>query len=188
MIGLAVGIDYALFIVSRYRQNLGEGYERQKSVALAMGTAGGAVLFAGVTVIIALCGLSLVGVPFLGVMGDAAAVMVLIVLLVSLTAVPAVLTLTGSHITPKQKKKISVKSENESKNSNSNLWGRVVTGHPIIVIISVLTLTILLAYSALDLELGLPDNGMMQKVLQHEKDMIFCLKALEKEVTVRFML
>lgn len=64
MIGLAVGIDYALFIISRYRQLLAEGYELKEAAARAVATAGSAVLFAGVTVVIALCGLVLVGIPF----------------------------------------------------------------------------------------------------------------------------
>lgn len=104
MVGLAVGIDYALFIISRYRQNLWEDGDLEEAAALAMGTAGSAVLFAGTTVIIALCGLSLVGVPFLGVMGRVAAAMVAVVVMVSLTTVPACLRLAGHHIRPKKKK------------------------------------------------------------------------------------
>ncbi|MDT8717767.1 MMPL family transporter [Clostridium sp. 19966] len=163
MVGLAVGIDYALFIISRYRQNLSEGYDMKEAAAIAMGTAGSAVLFAGVTVIIALCGLSLVGVPFLGVMGKVAAFMVLIVVMVSLTAVPAVIRLAGRHIQPRKKNKNEVKEKNNLKVSNSNFWGRLVIKHPIIMIISVILLTVLLGYSAPDMELGLPDNGMLPK-------------------------
>lgn len=169
MVGLAVGIDYALFIISRYRQNLAEGYGLQEAAALAMGTAGGAVLFAGTTVIIALCGLSLVGVPFLGVMGRAAAVMVFIVVMVSLTAVPAVISLCGHHISPKKRPKASVNTKYKDKNKKSNFWGRLVTKHPIIMIAVVLVITISIAYSALDLELGLPDNGMMKKTSTERK-------------------
>lgn len=169
MIGLAVGIDYALFIISRYRQNLSEGYELQEAAALAMGTAGSAVLFAGTTVIIALCGLSVVGVPFLGVMGDVAAAMVFVVVMVSLTAVPAVISLAGHHISPKKKRKVSTISVSRDKNQQSNLWGRIVTKYPIITIIIVLAITVSIGYSALDLQLGLPDNGMMQKTSTERK-------------------
>lgn len=169
MVGLAVGIDYALFIISRYRQNLGNGYESQEAAALAMGTAGSAVLFAGTTVIIALCGLSLCKVPFLGIMGKAAAGVVLAVVMVSLTTVPAVISLAGNHIHPKQKNKISTKAATKGKNEKSNLWGRVVTKYPVITIIFVLVLTGLIGYSAIDLELGLPDNGMMQKTTTERK-------------------
>lgn len=81
MIGLDVGIDYALFIISRYRENLSERYAPKEAVSRAMATAGSAVLFAGVTVIIALSGLSLVGVPFLKVMGLGGAAVVLFVVM-----------------------------------------------------------------------------------------------------------
>ncbi|WP_160680594.1 MMPL family transporter [Clostridium sp. C8-1-8] len=162
MVGLAVGIDYALFIISRYRQNLSEHYESEEAVALAMGTAGSAVLFAGITVIIALFGLSLVGVPFLGVMGRVAAVMVLLVVIVSLTTVPACIRLAKKRIHP-----VKIKASTEARSSRTeikpNLWGKVVTRHPIIMIISTLLLTVMLGYSAKDLELGLPDNGMLPK-------------------------
>lgn len=74
MIGLAVGIDYALFIVSRYRNELASGEDRERAAARAVGTAGSAVVFAGLTVIVALAGLTVVGIPFLGEMGIAAAI------------------------------------------------------------------------------------------------------------------
>ena len=73
MLGLAVGIDYSLFISSRHRSQLAEGMDQEESVARATATAGSAVLFAGATVVIALAGSSLVGVPFLTAMGLAAA-------------------------------------------------------------------------------------------------------------------
>ena len=73
MLGLAVGIDYALFILSRHRQNLDDGMEPREAAAQATGTAGSAVVFAGATVVIALVGLSVVNIPFLTVMGLAAA-------------------------------------------------------------------------------------------------------------------
>lgn len=104
MIGLAVGIDYALFIISRYRENLAEGYDRQESLARAMATAGSSVLFAGVTVIIALSGLSLVGVPFLRTMGLDAAAVVLLAIISSLTAVPAFISIAKDRISIYKKK------------------------------------------------------------------------------------
>lgn len=91
MIGLAVGIDYALFIVSRYRHELAEGREPEEAAGRAVGTAGSAVVFAGLTVIIALAGLTVVGIPFLGQMGIAAAATVVIAVLIALTLLPAVL-------------------------------------------------------------------------------------------------
>ena len=100
MIGLAVGIDYALFIVSRHRSQLVEGLDAEESAAQAMATAGSAVIFAGTTVVIALCGLVVARIPFLAVMGVAAAVAVAVAVLVALTAVPAMLGLAGSGYAP----------------------------------------------------------------------------------------
>jgi RND superfamily putative drug exporter len=88
MIGLAVGIDYALFIVSRHRAQLAQGEDPEESAAMAVGTAGSAVVFAGVTVIIALLGLLVVGIPFLSVMGVGAAVAVFIAMGIATTLIP----------------------------------------------------------------------------------------------------
>ncbi|AJA46413.1 membrane export protein [Clostridium pasteurianum DSM 525 = ATCC 6013] len=163
MIGLAVGIDYALFIISRYRQNVGEGYSLQESVSRAMATAGSAVLFAGVTVIIALSGLSLVGVPFLKVMGLGAAAVVLLVVVASLITVPAVISLAGERISPKRKNKIFKSIKVKDKKQKHSFWGGIVSKYPIIIVVSVLIVTALFSYQALHLELGLPDNGAKPK-------------------------
>src|ERR671922_2286420 len=97
MLGLAVGIDYALFIVSRHRQQLADGLDPAESVARATATAGSAVVFAGVTVLIALVGLVVVGIPFLSVMGLAAAGTVAIAVLIALTLLPALLGFAGGR-------------------------------------------------------------------------------------------
>ncbi len=101
MIGLAVGIDYTLFILSRHRNQLAVGDDPEESAAVAVGTAGGAVVFAGVTVIIALLGLLVVGIPFLSVMGVGAAFAVLIAIGVATTLLPALLGLAGNRLRPK---------------------------------------------------------------------------------------
>ncbi|MEO6941567.1 MAG: MMPL family transporter [Terrimesophilobacter sp.] len=101
MIGLAVGIDYTLFILSRHRNQLAAGDEKENSAATAVGTAGSAVVFAGVTVIIALLGLLVVGIPFLSVMGVGAAFAVLIAIGVATTLLPAMLGLAGNRLRPK---------------------------------------------------------------------------------------
>ena len=98
MIGLAVGIDYALFIVSRYRNELARGLDHEQAVGRAVGTAGSAVVFAGLTVIVALAGLTVVGIPFLGEMGVAAALTVVIAVLIAVTLLPAVLGFAGDKI------------------------------------------------------------------------------------------
>src|SRR3546814_6025240 len=88
MLGLAVGIDYALFIVTRHRQNLAEGYDVEEAAARANATAGGAVVFAGLTVVIAMSGLALVGIPILTQMGLGAAGAVLAAVMITVTLVP----------------------------------------------------------------------------------------------------
>ncbi|RBY87786.1 MMPL family transporter [Blastococcus sp. TF02A-30] len=102
MLGLAVGIDYALFIVTRHRQELRHSGDVGRAVATAVGTAGSAVVTAGLTVVIALAGLSVVGIPFLTQMGIAAALTIVVAVLVALTLVPAVLGFLGLRALPKK--------------------------------------------------------------------------------------
>ncbi|MGN6088459.1 MAG: MMPL family transporter [Actinomycetales bacterium] len=97
MLGLAVGIDYALFIVTRFRNELMHRRPVQEAVGIATGTAGSAVVTAGLTVVIALAGLSVVGIPFLTEMGLAAAATIVVAVLVAVTLVPAVLSLLGTR-------------------------------------------------------------------------------------------
>jgi RND superfamily putative drug exporter len=104
MLGLAVGIDYALFIVSRHRQELRRGSDVGSAVATATGTAGSAVVTAALTVIIALVGLSVVGIPFLTQMGIAAAGTIVVAVLVALTLVPAVLGFLGHRVLPRKQR------------------------------------------------------------------------------------
>ncbi|MFI6317748.1 MMPL family transporter [Nonomuraea sp. NPDC050556] len=100
MLGLAVGIDYTLFIVTRYRQELLQGRSHADAAAMAVGTAGSAVVTAGITVVIALAGLAVAGIPFLTEMGLAAAATVVIAALIAITLVPATLGLLGSRVRP----------------------------------------------------------------------------------------
>jgi RND superfamily putative drug exporter len=96
MIGLAVGVNYALFVVTRHRQNLAEGHPVAEAVARATATAGGAVVFAGMTFVIALASLAVTGIPFLTVMGVAAATTVAVA--IAVTLLPALLGFAGSNI------------------------------------------------------------------------------------------
>ena len=98
MLGLAVGIDYALFIINRHWRQLRDGYAVAESIALANGTSGNAVFFAGSTVIIALLALSMTGIPFLGLMGTVGAASVAIAVLIAITLTPALLSLVGMRI------------------------------------------------------------------------------------------
>ncbi|WP_426738390.1 MMPL family transporter [Plantibacter sp. 2H11-2] len=104
MLGLAVGIDYALFIISRHQDGLRSGLDPAESAARATATAGSAVIFAGLTVIIALLGLAVANIPFLTTMGVAAAVGVAIAVVISLTLIPAMLGFAGERLRPKAKR------------------------------------------------------------------------------------
>ncbi|MEC0281288.1 MMPL family transporter [Terribacillus saccharophilus] len=159
MIGLAVGIDYALFIFSKHRQQVRDGIEINESIARANGTAGGAVIFAGLTVIVALCGLTVIGIPFLAAMGITAALSVLFAVLVSITAGPAVLALVGKRI-DKKNRLLSKSSKNQKGQTDSNAWGRFVTKQPLIVTIISIVILVIISIPATDLRLGLPDDGM----------------------------
>ncbi|HKY68964.1 MAG TPA: MMPL family transporter, partial [Acidimicrobiales bacterium] len=98
MLGLGVGIDYSLFIVTRHRQNLGEGMDVEEAAGVALATAGQAVLFAGTTVVIAILGLGIAGIPYVTRLGITAAVTVAIMILAALTVLPALLGLVGRRI------------------------------------------------------------------------------------------
>src|SRR5437868_2204105 len=105
MLGLAVGIDYSLFITSRHRQYLLDGLDPEEAAARAVGTAGSAVVFAGATVVIALAGLTVVGIPFLNVMGLAASATVAIAVLVAVTLQPALLGFAGLRVLPRKQRR-----------------------------------------------------------------------------------
>jgi putative drug exporter of the RND superfamily len=104
MLGLAVGIDYALFIITRYRQELRRGSDVATALGTAVGTAGSAVVTAGITVVIALAGLFVAGIPFLTQMGLAAAATVVVAVLIALTLVPAALSYLGGRALPRRQR------------------------------------------------------------------------------------
>ena len=131
MLGLAVGIDYALFIINRHRQELRSGADVQTAVATAVGTAGSAVLVAGLTVVIALAGLSVVGIPFLTQMGVAAAATVVVAVLVAVTLVPAVLGFLGLRVLPRRQRAARTAAhEQPSGRGFLTRWADTVTSRP----------------------------------------------------------
>lgn len=158
MLGLAVGIDYALFIIARYRQELAKGYERREAIAIANGTAGSAVVFAGVTVIIALVGFSLVGIPFLTSMGMAGALCVFTAILMTIFAVPAILSLMGDRIKAPGKRSKNT-SKKEKAAGQGNLWGRFVTGQPLVAVVIGVALLGTIALPFFHMETGLGTDG-----------------------------
>jgi RND superfamily putative drug exporter len=158
MLGLAVGIDYALFIVHRHRKQVLAGMEVNESIARAIGTAGSAVFFAGLTVIIALAGLTIVGIPFLSVMGLAAAATVAIAVLVALTLVPAILGFVGERIVSK-KARAKASDEVPTKEPFGYRWARGVARKPITALVLIVVSLGALAIPAFSLEMGLPDDS-----------------------------
>ena len=154
MLGLAVGIDYALFILSRHRNQLRDGTPAEESTARAVGTAGSAVVFAGLTVFIALLGLSISGIPFLTVMGVFAALAIVLAVVIALTMLPALMGLLGDRLRPRPRT-----ARRPRKGGMFAWWGRVATSHPIVVIVVVVASLGVLTVPGLGLRTALPNSG-----------------------------
>ncbi|MGW5654981.1 MMPL family transporter [Streptomyces humi] len=160
MLGLACGIDYALFVVSRYREERAKGHEPREAAGLAAGTAGSAVVFAGLTVVIALAGLMVVGIPVLTKMGLAAAGAVLVAVLICLTLVPALLGFwpnavlsRGARKNSKRHRRKLLKSEN-----GGSRWAKVVMRLPLpVLVLGVVGLGVV-ATPVTHLQLGMPGD------------------------------
>ncbi|MCX5391239.1 MMPL family transporter [Streptomyces sp. NBC_00094] len=158
MIGLAVGIDYALFIVSRYRAELADGREKEEAAGRAVGTAGSAVVFAGLTVVIALVGLAVVNIPMLTKMGFAAAGTVVIAVLIALTLIPALLGFAGDKVVGRKVRKGTAKVDD--KPNGGTRWARFVIRRPLMVLLVGVIGLGAIAVPAASLEMGLPDDGV----------------------------
>jgi len=161
MLGLAVAIDYALFIVSRFRHEITAGRRDEEAVARAVGTAGSAVTFAGLTVFIALAALAVVNIPVLTEMGLAAAFAVVIAVLIALTLLPALLGFAGKRVLGRRGRDAQAASAHAAAKPTVGLrWARFVTGRPVAVLIVAVLGLLVLAIPALDLRLGLPGDNM----------------------------
>ncbi|PFG41005.1 RND superfamily putative drug exporter [Georgenia soli] len=153
MLGLAVGIDYSLFILNRHRRQLREGMELHESIGLATGTSGNAVVFAGLTVLIALLALNVTGIGFLGLMGTVAAACVAIAVLVAVTLMPALLRLVGHRVLPRRLRGRTVRPH-ERKPARA-----MSTGAAVLSIVTGVAALVVVALPALDMRLGLPDGS-----------------------------
>lgn len=162
MLGLAVGIDYALFIVNRHRQQLLHGMDLQHSIGMATGTAGNAVVVAGVTVVISLAALTVTGLPILAQMGLVAAGTVLMTVLVALTVTPAVLSLMGERVLPRRTR-IAHERPQRRFGRGQGRWAVHVTNHPVAAIALTVVVIALMAVPAAALRLGLPDGSSEPK-------------------------
>jgi RND superfamily putative drug exporter len=157
MLGLAVGIDYALFLLSRHRDQLAEDLDVEESIARATATAGSAVIFAGLTVLIALLGLSVAGIAFLTTMGLAAAAGVAIAVAVAVTLVPALMAFAGERLRPKTDK--PRRKHGPQRAQVSRCWVALATRVPLLTVVIVVAGLAVCAVPAADLRLALPDNG-----------------------------
>ena len=167
MLGLAVGIDYSLFILNRHRRQLKAGLAVTESIALANGTSGNAVMFAGITVVIALVALNLTGVGFLGLMGTMGGAAIIIAVLAALTFTPALLKLSGLRVLTKKERALALvqkpaksveelhKAE-EPKNASKAVWA---SKHPWLAILAAGAVLAIVAIPASSMRLGLPDGG-----------------------------
>ncbi|KIC56590.1 MMPL family transporter [Microbacterium hominis] len=180
MLGLAVGIDYALFIVARHQDQVRAGIDPEESAARATGTAGSAVMFAGVTVLIALVGLGFPGIPFLTTMGLAAAGAVAVAVVVAVTLTPALLGFAKGRVAgwprrlgrgiPLGRRRRAARTRKDAENSpapvasaapkKTNPWVALVTRHPVVSALSVIVVLGVAAIPASSLQLALPNAGM----------------------------
>jgi RND superfamily putative drug exporter len=160
MLGLAVGIDYALFIVSRYRHELLAGHSGEEAAGRAVGTAGSAVVFAGLTVVIALAALSVVGIPFLTAMGLGAAGTVLGAVVIALTLLPALLGLLGRRVLGRRGTGRDTESESGAgRPAMGERWVRFVLRRRVPLLLAIVVGLGIVAVPALDMRRGLPSDA-----------------------------
>ncbi|WP_149202381.1 MMPL family transporter [Actinotalea subterranea] len=154
MLGLAVGVDYSLFILNRHRKQVLRGVELDESIGLANGTSGTAVLFAGSTVVVALLALNITGIPFLGLMGTVGAVCVAIAVLIAVTLTPALLGLVGERILSRRARAASATQDDVVAHAAPMSTRRAV----VTVLLSTAVL-LALAVPSLSMRVGLPDGS-----------------------------
>jgi len=162
MIGLGVGIDYSLFVVTRYRESLATGLDVDAAVGRAIATAGQAVLFAGTTVVLAICGLQLSGIPYVAVLGYTAAIVVAVMIAAALTLLPALLGLVGRGIDRLRVPGIRSSIPREGTGSHAHgfaRWAQFVARHPWPLAGVSLAVLLTLAYPVTQMRLGQTDDG-----------------------------
>lgn len=164
MLGLAVGIDYSLFIVNRHRRQLRQGHGVLESVGLATGTSGNAVVFAGATVVVALLGLNVTGLPFLGLMGTSGAICVAIAVLMAVTLTPAFLGMAGPRVLRKRERAAAARaipaaSAAQAHAEHASSLRILPRWKAALAVVGGVAVLLLCALPVLDLRTGLPDNG-----------------------------
>ncbi|MEH3033071.1 MAG: MMPL family transporter [Aeromicrobium erythreum] len=175
MLGLAVGIDYALFIMSRFKHEVSTGRDHDEAAGVAVGTAGSAVVFAGLTVVIALSGLSITGISFLTQMGLAGAATVAIAVLVALTLLPALLALVGRRVVSGRIPGLRRGADGDApahvegshlagagpdgRRTNGRRWVDLVTRFRVPALLLGLAVAVVASLPVARMELALPDDG-----------------------------
>ena len=172
MLALGVGIDYALFVLTRHRENLASGMSVPDAVGRAHATAGLSVLFAGSTVVLAIAGLQLAGVPMIAAMGWTSALMVAITMVAALTLLPALLGVAGRRINSLQVRR--PKRSRRSGPSWSGRWAAHVADRPVRYLVSTVVLLGIVAAPVAGLRIGFPDDGNLDtnNTLRNSYDMI----------------
>jgi putative drug exporter of the RND superfamily len=164
MIGLGVGIDYTLFIVTRFRQYLHDGLPPQEAAAAASATAGRAVLFAGTTVAISITGLAIIGIDFITKLGIGSALGVLTAVLLANSLLPAILALLGHKI---DRGRLGLRGSDDSREGQAKTpiaaWGRFVTSHAKVVLPIAVVILLVVAAPVIKARLGLADAGTAPK-------------------------
>jgi RND superfamily putative drug exporter len=159
MIGLGVGIDYALFIVTRHLEQRRDGMDTRESIARAAATSGGAVVFAGCTVMVALLSLAVVGIPLVTTLGYTSALVVAVAVTAAITLLPAILAVVGDAI---DKLPVPLPHRRADDRPHGWLrWGQAVAAHPLPAAAAAVAVLVALALPALDLHLGQQDNGAL---------------------------
>jgi RND superfamily putative drug exporter len=159
MIGLGVGIDYALFILTRFRNGLDEGLSSRNAAIAAVDTAGRAVLFAGITVIIALMGMLLLGLSFLYGVAMGTAFAVLMTMIAALTLLPALLTIAGSRVDRLRIPGLGERTPSTAEDTRWFRWSRTIQRRPLVAALLSGAVLIVLCIPTLSLRLGSNDAG-----------------------------
>ena len=158
MIGIGVGIDYSLLVVTRFREGLHTGHDVEDSIAIALTTAGRSVIFAGIVVVIAFLGLFAMGLPFIAAMGSAGAIVVAVSVLVALTLTPALLSLSGRRIDSLQVPFLH-STEGVDPSSGWFKYSSAIQRHPLPYCVGAAALLLGMALPVLSMNLGFSDNG-----------------------------
>ena len=167
MIGLGVGIDYALFVLSRHRDHLAHGMDVDESIGRTNATAGQAVVVAGGTVVVAILGLQFAGIPFVAALGYSAAIVVAVAVLVAITLLPALLSVARHRILPKHQR--TERQSTEVAHSGWVSWARWVAHHPWRSSIGATVVLVTLAIPMLDMRLGQADAGSDPTTTTHRR-------------------